>query len=170
MPRSRKRPVVGFYTDSQGRVRPITSRKGRRQRIGRGVRKRVTVKRTPSYLLKRIPRPLLISILQSILCQRPFAEAVHPTFILANAIYQNRHVIKKLYKKHVVEGVGEGVIKSGLTHDILASAQTELIWTNISHFIPREYHEVSKRILFNVISRITKEEIKYVEKFLQQVS
>jgi hypothetical protein len=59
------------------------------------------------------------------------------------------------------------VVGTNIVHDVLSSVQTDIAWATINPFIPKEYHNMGKQILANIMDQVTSEEIKLVSQFLQ---
>lgn len=171
------RRVIGFYTDRRGRVRPITSRRGRYRMwevFGRDVIRTRPPILTPKFPHStsqiRIGEPLIRTTLNLVLHQTPILRELRSAYLVADAMYAHRDLIKKFYNSYQRGGL-TGVakeVRSNAVHDVLSSAQTNMVWAAISGFIPRSYHDLSFDILSMVIEKITDEEIKYVRRFLEQ--
>jgi len=159
----RGRPVIGFYKDSKGRTRPITPRVGRRR-----------VRYVPTFRISlpkqriQVGKPFLNGIISYMLSQAPVARELYTSWILADALYKSWSSISQLmHEKEGWQGV-TSVIGSDIVRNTLSSVKTDIVWATISSFIPKEYHSIGKRILANVMDRVTSEEIKLVKQFLQR--
>jgi hypothetical protein len=146
------RGVKGFYTDEQGRVRPITW------------------KRRGSFKVRINCEPMLGTIINSVLQQAPIFRELQSAYLVADAVCVNLDLIKKIYSsyqegnlKRTMEGVGNDVLR-----DVLSSTQTNIVWLAIKDYIPRRYQNKSFSILSRVMEQVTDEEIKYVRRFLEQ--
>jgi hypothetical protein len=172
-----RRRAIGFYTDRQGRIRPITST-GRR-RIWKTFSRNII--RTKSSITLKSSRPtlqihtqireeFLIRTMNLVLYQIPIIRELQSAYLVADAIYTNRDLIKKLYnnyQKGDLTGIAKRVENDTL-HNALSSAQTNIVWATIKELIPRSYHDSSFDILSTIMNEITDEEIKYVRRFLEQ--
>jgi hypothetical protein len=105
-----------------------------------------------------------------VLHQTPILRELQSAYLVADAIYANRDLIKKFYNSYqkgeltrVAKEVGSDAL-----HNVLSSTQTNIVWAAIRGFIPKSYHDSSFYILSTVIEEITDEEIKYVTRFLEQ--
>lgn len=52
----------------------------------------------------------------------------------------------------------------------LSSAQEKIVWATLQPYIPAELHNVAKHLLVSIVNRITSEEIKLADQYLQSSS
>lgn len=153
------RDVIGFYTDSKGRKRPITPRKGRAH--------------LPKLYLPKIvqlPKPLVENMINGILLHTPMVKEIYTAYIIADSLYTSWNAIAQLFEEYEKGGVQSVVRRIGTetTRNAISSIQAEAIWATLGSYIPKEYQSVGKEILKNFTDTITTAEIALAKQFLQQ--
>lgn len=153
------RDILGFYTDSQGRRRPITRRKGRRYKPKIFIPKRV-----------QLPKPLLENVITSILLQAPVVKEIYTAYLLADSLYTNWNNLTQLFEEYQSGNIQNGAWRIGTeaVQSALSSIQTEAVWASIRGYIPKEYQNIGKEILATFMNTITSAEITLAKQFLQQ--
>jgi len=167
--RSYDRDVVGFYTDSSGRVRPIT-------RKGSGKRDpylRLILQRPPPSSIKTaitVGRPMLEYALSALSSSVPFVGQISTTIQVAKLICDYCDTIKEASNAYERDGWA-GVTKVAgreVAATYLSSAQARMIWSIIQPKIPTEYSKTAGRIVELAADKLTQSEIDYVDRWLSQ--
>jgi len=150
------RNVSGFYTDSKGRIRPITRRKG--------------------YLPKAIPvgqvsKLFVEAAITNVLSQAPTVKEIYTAYVIADSLYTNWDNISKLFEKYQrgssIQSVAQRIgIETART--TLPSIQTEVIWATIGGYIPQEYHNIGRAMLTNFLNIVTTAEIALAKRYLRE--
>jgi hypothetical protein len=151
--------VVGFYTDSKGRTRPITRRKGK-------------VHLPKFYIPMRVqlPKPLVEDVITNILLQVPMVKEIYTAYVIADSLYTNWDSITQLFEEYQGGSIQSVARKIGTetARTALSSVQTEVIWATIGGYIPKEYQNIGKEILANFMNTVTTAEIALAKQFLQE--
>jgi hypothetical protein len=108
-------------------------------------------------------------IISLALSQAPIEKELRIALSIASALCKRWTSIAEVCDKYDKERRVEvtNTTRTNIVHDILSSLQTEIAWTTISPLIPKEHHDVGKRILTEIINGVTSEEIKLVRQFLR---
>jgi hypothetical protein len=171
------RRIIGFYTDKQGRVRLITSRTGRRRIwkvFGRNlIRTRPPIS-TPKFPRStsqiRIGESLIRTTMNLVLHQTPILRELQSAYLVADAVYANRDLIKKVYSSYQKGDLREVAkeVGSNVLHDVLSSTWTNIVWAVIRGPMRGSCHDPSFNVFSMVMKEITDDEIKYVRRFLEE--
>lgn len=151
--------IAGFWTDSLGRRRPRTLRKGR-----------ASLPKLHLPMTAQLPKPLAETVVSSVLSQTPIIKEICAAYSLADSLYDNWNTITQLYdeyKKKGTQGIAKK-IETEAVHNVLSSIQTDAVWTIVDRFIPKDYKETGKGILANFMGTITTAEIALAKQVLQQ--
>ena len=150
--------VIGFYTDSRGRKRPITRRRSR------AYLPRLSFPTVP------VPKPSLENVVTGVLSQAPIARQIYTAYVLADSLCENWNAIAQIYDEYQQKGV-QGVankIGTDAVHNALSSIQTDAVRAMVCGCIPKTYQSVAKGLLGYLISTITTAEIALARQFLQR--
>jgi len=99
------------------------------------------------------PRPSerVHATLMCLISQPPVMKEISIAYLIANTLYD-------MYEKGSTD----------IIRDALSPVQANIVWNALQPHIPVEIHGVAKPLLINVVNRITNEEIKLVEQYLQK--
>jgi len=145
-----KRKAIGFYR-KKDKTHPITGgTKGRE--------KTVII----------VTRPLLGHGFRLLASSAPFAGQVCATYQLAKSLYDMYDILQEASNAYDSDG-WTGVIKvigKEMVYEQLASVQTNIIWNVISEKIEPQWHNIAKKILVEIVDKLTVEEIEFVDRNL----
>lgn len=150
-----RRPVIGFYTDKQGRIRPITAPK-RKIFYNYYPLRIVKVKRPEFWYTTVLPL-----VYKKFIFEIPAAREIYLAYRIANLIYSNWGTIKEIiddYKKK--KDLGEVIV------DHLPSLTSKAVWHFAKNYIPEEYRDYAERIIAETVESLTMEEIEFVRRSL----
>ncbi len=166
---SGKRPI-GFYTDRQGRVRPIIPRGSRDRTSGFNIRKfrqnyRIVVNsQAPSVIGVVVFRGLFAALAVS----SPFVGQVYAGYQLANGLYNAYKSARAVTNAYATQGaVGAAkALGTEILSSQLAGTQAQLGWNLIASRIDPKVQPAAKWLLTECVEKLSAKEIDFVERHL----
>jgi len=166
-----RRRRVRFYTDAQGRVRPITPRKSHSQARRPFLRAnswrpwRILNPQTPEDY---IGHAVLEASFATLAASSPFVGQVYASYQLAKGIYgayKSARAVTSAYETQGPVGAAK-IIGTELLSKQLTGVQTELGWDLIGNRIDPKAQAAAKSLLTECVETLTAEEIDFVSRHL----
>jgi hypothetical protein len=106
--------------------------------------------------------------LSEVLNQAPLISELHTGYLLADSLFSNLELITQTYdayQKNGLNGVVD-VLGTDVAENTLSSIQTEIVWYAISKVVPPAIQEQGKKLLSDVMDKVTSAEVSFVKNFL----